>query len=61
MKGKTNKFYLLLSKNDKIKLGVSDTFIKNSTSEKFLGAKIDNKLSLDEHVKNISKRKKIAN
>ena len=61
MKGKTNKFHLLLSKNDKIKLGVSDTFIKNSTSDKFLGAKIDNKLSLDENVKNISKRKKIAN
>ena len=57
----TGKCHLLLRKNDKIKLEVGDSFIKNGTSEKFLSVKIDNKLSLAENVKNICIRKKIAN
>ena len=56
VKGKTDKFHLVLSKNDEIQLEVGESLIKNSTSKKFLDVKIGNKLSFVEHVKNIRKR-----
>ena len=53
MKGNTEKCHLLLNKNDETELGVCDSLIKNSTPEKPLGVKTENKLSFGEHVKNI--------
>ena len=44
-----------MGKNYKIQLEVADSYIKNSTSEKLLGVKIDKKLSFGEHVRNILK------
>ena len=54
VKGNTSK-YLLLSKCWRTQLETGGSLIKNSTSEKLLGDKIDNKLSSDEHVKNCKK------
>ena len=48
MKGNTSKCHLLLSKNDKIELEEGDSCTINSTSEKLLGVKTHNKISLDE-------------
>ena len=44
-----------MGKNYKIQLEVADSYVKNSTSEKLLGVKIDKKLSFGEHVRNILK------
>ena len=47
----THKWHLL-----HVEVEVGDSFMKNSTSEKLVGVKIDNKLSFDEHVKIICQR-----
>ena len=44
-----------MGKNYKIQLEVADSYVKNSTSEKLLGVKIDKKLIFGEHVRNILK------
>ena len=44
-----------MGKNYKIQLEVADSYVKNSTSEKLLGVKIDKKLSFGERVRNILK------
>ena len=57
MQRNAGKYHLLFSKNDEAQLEVRDSFIKNNTSEKLLGVKIDNKLSFDKHVKILINKK----
>ena len=47
MKGSTDKYQLLLSKNDETRLELGDSLIKNITFEKVLGVKLNNKLIFD--------------
>lgn len=56
MKGKTDNYHLVLSKNDKTRLELGKSLIKKSIAEKLLGVNIDRKLSFVEHVKNIPKK-----
>lgn len=56
MKGKTDNYHLVLSKNDKTRLELGKSLIKKSIAEKLLGVNIDRKLSFAEHVKNIPKK-----
>ena len=51
MKGSTDKCHLLVSTNEAIEIRVGESLIKNSTCEKLLGIKIDNKLNFDTHLK----------
>lgn len=51
MEEDTHKWHLL-----HVEIEVGDSFMKNSTSEKLVGVKIDSKLSFDEHVKIICQR-----
>lgn len=47
MKGSTDKYQLLLSKNDETRLELGDSLIKNITFEKVLRVKLNNKLIFD--------------
>ena len=54
LKANADKFHLLLSeKNQDLTIRVDTFDIKNSSSEKLLGIKIDNKLTFDPHVSDI--------
>ena len=54
MKGNTDN--LLVSTDEPIDIRVGESLIKNSTCEKLLGVKIDNKLNFDTHVKGFVRR-----
>ena len=56
MKGNTDKCRLIVSTDEPIEVGVDEPLIKNSTCEKLLGVKIDNKLNFDTHVKGLCKK-----
>ena len=56
MKENTNKCHLIFSTNDPIEIRVEESLIENSTWEKMLGVKIDNKLNFDTHVKGLCKK-----
>ena len=56
MKGNTYKCHLIGNIDEPIEIRVSESLIKNSTCEKFLGVKIDNKLNFDGHVKGLCKK-----
>ena len=56
MKGNTYKCHLTGSTDEPIEIRVSESLIKNSTCEKFLGVKIDSKLNFDGHVKGLVRR-----
>ena len=56
MKGNADKCHLIMSKNDTPALNIGESFIKTSNCEKFLGVKIDYKLTFDEHVNSLCKK-----
>ena len=56
MKGNTDKCHLIVSTDEPIEIRVGESLIKNSTCEKLLGIKIDNKLNFDTHVKGLCKK-----
>ena len=53
MKGNTDKYHLLLRKDDTSEIHIGDSIIKSSTCEKLLGIKIDSKLHFDDHVQDL--------
>ena len=56
MKGNTDKCHLTVSTDEPIEIRVGESLIKNSTCEKLLGIKIDNKLNFDTHVEGLYKK-----
>ena len=56
MKENTDKCHLIVSTDEPIEIRVGESPIKNSTCEKLLGVKIDNKLNFDTHVKGFVRR-----
>ena len=56
MKGNTDKCHLIVSTDKPIEIQVGESLIKNSTCEKLLGVKIDNKLNFATHVKDFVRR-----
>ena len=56
MKGNTDKCHLIVSIDEPIEILVGEYLIKNSTCEKLLGVKIDDKLNFDTPVKGLCKR-----
>ena len=56
MKGNTDKCHLIVSIDEPIEIRVSESLIKNSTCEKLLGVKIDNKHNFGTHVKGLCKK-----
>ena len=55
MKGNTDKCHLIVSTDEPIEIRVGESLIKNSTCEKLLDIKIDNKLNFDTHAKDLYK------
>ena len=58
MKANSDKCQLITRKQSCINLKIGNINIKNSTCEKLLGVKIDNKLNVNEHLDGIIKRTK---
>ena len=56
LKGNTDKCRLIVSSDDPTEIQVGESVIKNTTCEKLLGVKIDNKLNFDEHVSGFCKK-----
>ena len=56
LKGNTNKCHLIVSSDDPTEIQVGESVIKNTTCEKLLGIKIDNKLTFDEHISGLCKK-----
>ena len=56
MKENTYKCHLMVSSNEPIEIRIGESLIKNSTCEKLLGVKIDNKLNFATHVKDFVRR-----
>ena len=53
MKGKTDKYHLLLSKDESSETDIGSSIIESSTCEKLLGIKIDPKLRFDDHIQDL--------
>ena len=51
-----DKYYLLVSKNNPVKIETINFDITNSKSEKLLGVKFDHKLFFDDHISEICKK-----
>ena len=56
LKRNTDKCHLIVSSDDPTEIQVGESVIKNTTCEKLLGIKIDNKLTFDEHVSGLCKK-----
>ena len=56
MKGNTDKYHLIISTDESIEIRVGESLIKNSTREKLLSVKINNRLNIDTHVKGLCKK-----
>ena len=56
MKENTYKCHLIVSSDEPTEIRIGESLIKNSTCEKMLGVKIDNKLNFDTHVKGLVRR-----
>ena len=56
LKGNTNKCHLIVSSDNPTEIQVLESLIKNTTYEKLLGIKIDNKLTFDEHISGLCKK-----
>ena len=56
MKGNTDKCHLIVSTDEPTEIRVGESLIKNSTCEKLLGVKIDNRLNFDICVKGLCKK-----
>ena len=60
LKANPEKFHLVLSNMDEtLSVNVGQFEIRNSRSEKLLGVTLDNKLTLNEHVTNLCKKKPV--
>ena len=59
MRENTDKCHLIVSTDESIEIQVGESLTKNSTCEKLLGVKIDNKLNFDTHVKGFVRRQTI--
>ena len=57
MKANTDKFHLLLSKNEFSEIHIGDSIIDSSTCKKLLGIKTDSKLCLDDHIHDLCNKK----
>ena len=56
LKGNTDKCHLIISSDDPTEIQVGESVIKNTTCEKLLGIKVDNKLTFDEHISGLCKK-----
>ena len=56
MKVNPDKFYLLLSDKKSHQVDIYNKKFSSTCSEKFLGIKIDNKLTFEEHVEGLCKK-----
>ena len=56
LKGNTDKCHLIVSSDDPSEIREGELVIKNTTCEKVLGIKIDNKLTFDEHISGLCKK-----
>ena len=56
LKGNTDKCHLIVSSDDSTAIKVGESVIKNTTCEKLLGIKTDNKLTFDEHISGLCKK-----
>ena len=56
MKSNADKCHLLVNTNESVKITTRDFDINNSSCEKLLGVKFDNKISFDEHITNLYKK-----
>ena len=56
MKSNADKCHLLVNTNESVKITIRDFDINNSTCEKLLGVKFDNKISFDEYITNLCKK-----
>ena len=59
MRENTDKCHLIVSTDESIEIQVGESLTKNSTCEKLLVVKIDNKLNFDTHVKGFVRRQTI--
>ena len=50
------KFHLLVSTNNAVKIKLANFDITNSKSEKLLGVNFDHKLSFDDHISELCKK-----
>ena len=53
MKGNTDKYHSLLSKDESSEIHIGDSVIESSTCQKLLGIKIGPKLRFDDHVQDL--------
>ena len=56
MKANSDKCHLITSEQSCMNLNIGNINIENSTSEKLLGVKVDNKLNFNEHLDGITKK-----
>ena len=56
MKINPDKFHLLVSTNDNVKIRIGNFQIENTKRAKLLGIQFDNKLSFDYHLSEICKK-----
>ena len=56
MKGNTDKYHFIISSNNSSEIKIWNSLIKSSNCEKFLGVKINTKLTFDDHIKDIYRK-----
>ena len=56
MRTNADKYHLLVSTNNAIKIKIGNFDIANTKSEKLLGVKFDHKLSFDDHISDLCKK-----
>ena len=56
MKANANKCHLLVTRDTDVTSKIGEFDVKNSREEKFLGVKIDSKLSFEHHVSSLCKK-----
>ena len=56
MRINAEKYHLLISPNNTVKIKIENFDITNSKSEKVLGVKFDHKLSFDDHISELCKK-----
>ena len=53
MKDNSDKYYFLLTGENKLTLNINQFQIKDSKQEKLLGIAVDNKLTFEKHITNL--------
>ena len=56
MKSNADKYHLLISTNNTVKMKIGHFDIANSRNEKLLGVKFDSKLTFDDHISELCKK-----